>query len=132
MRIIVSAAATWLLVVGSAHAEKPREVTLLLQGYGFNTSESGAEESWGQLTVERDGEFRWTGCIGQLIDRHQWAFGGILRSQSETVTWDSLDTTGSSAEPPEFFLLASSVIAQRSGLESRAGDGCILAVQASE
>ena len=101
-------------------AEPPSEITLFLQGYGPEITESAAEESWGRLTVDRDAQFLWTGLVGDLIHQHNWKFGGILRSQSATVTWGNLDARGAAADSGDFYVLASSVVSQQLGLESRA------------
>jgi hypothetical protein len=105
----------------SAASSDSRGVTLLVQGAGPIPSLEAAEQTWGQLKVDVSRQLRWSGFVGHLVYQHGWKFGGVLRSHSEKVTSEQLDASSAvSGGRADFFLLASSLVAQQGGLESRA------------
>jgi hypothetical protein len=115
-------AACGLLLIGSGSArpDEAENVVLLAQGMGPVASSRAAEQSWGSLEPDRDGQLRWSGFVGFLI-RRGYRFGGVLRSRSERVVPGDLDTLGARDDGHgDFYLLASSLPAQEDGLESRA------------
>jgi hypothetical protein len=98
-----------------------RGVTLLLQGAGPVISSRAGDETWGEYLPDADGRLRWTGFVGELVQRHGWKMGGVLRPQAEQVLPEHLDLLGSvPADQADLYILASSLPSQQDGIDSRA------------
>lgn len=98
-----------------------RGVTLLLPGAGPIVSSKASEETWGEYLPDPGGRLRWTGFVGDLVHRHGWQMGGVIRPRAEQVLPDDLDPLGAMpADRADVYLLASSLPAQTDGLDSRA------------
>lgn len=124
---IVFAALVPLLFVPPAAPAAPaaphdaRGVALLLQGAGPVVSSRAGDETWGEYLPDASGRLRWTGFVGELVHRHGWKMGGVLRPQAEQVLPEHLDSLGGvPADQADLYILASSLPAQQDGIESRA------------
>lgn len=121
MRLLIVAAMLLSSTSSVIAEERPRPVTLLLQGVGVIGDEHAAEKTWGALVADEDARLRWDGFLGYVTRESQLTIGGVIRPRSERVTDRDIDSLGAGITPrPDIYLLASSADTRSTGLLGRA------------